>query len=100
MTRLLVSVRSPQEACLAAEAGVDLIDLKEPRQGSLGCVGLGVARRICDGFAGSRPQSMALGELADWCGDDWKRCAAIPAGIVFAKIGLARCARSPSWRAL
>lgn len=46
MTRLLVSVGSLDEARLAAAAGVDLIDLKEPRLGSLGRVALNVARDI------------------------------------------------------
>lgn len=36
MTALLVSVRSVEEALLAAEAGADLIDLKEPNEGALG----------------------------------------------------------------
>lgn len=39
--KLLVSVRSVEEALLAADAGVDFIDLKEPGQGALG--GLPVA---------------------------------------------------------
>ena len=34
--KLLVSVRSIEEALLAADAGVDFIDLKEPGQGALG----------------------------------------------------------------
>ncbi len=36
MTKLLVSVRSVDEAEMVLEAGVDLIDVKEPRSGSLG----------------------------------------------------------------
>ncbi|MGD9835957.1 MAG: (5-formylfuran-3-yl)methyl phosphate synthase, partial [Piscinibacter sp.] len=36
MIRLLVSVRSVDEALLAAEGGADFIDLKEPAQGALG----------------------------------------------------------------
>ena len=36
MTRLLVSVRDALEARVAMGAGVDLIDVKEPRRGSLG----------------------------------------------------------------
>ncbi len=41
MMRLLVSVRSVDEALLAAASGADFIDLKEPGQGALG--GLPVA---------------------------------------------------------
>jgi uncharacterized protein (UPF0264 family) len=44
--RLLVSVRSVDEALAAAEAGVDLIDLKEPRDGALGALPLPVVRDI------------------------------------------------------
>ena len=36
MIRLLVSVRSVEEALLAARGGADFIDLKEPGQGALG----------------------------------------------------------------
>ena len=41
MTRMLVSVRSVDEALVAARGGADFIDLKEPREGALG--GLPVA---------------------------------------------------------
>ncbi|MFM7835691.1 MAG: (5-formylfuran-3-yl)methyl phosphate synthase, partial [Planctomycetaceae bacterium] len=34
--RLLVSVRSADEAVVAATGGADIIDIKEPRHGSLG----------------------------------------------------------------
>lgn len=99
MTRLLVSVRSLDEACLAAEAGVDVIDLKEPRHGSLGRAELDLAHAVADRFAATRPLSMALGELADWSVDDWGLLPKIPQGICFAKVGLARCATMPDWRA-
>jgi hypothetical protein len=98
MTRLLVSVRSLEEAKLAANAGVDLIDLKEPRNGSLGRVEQDVARQVAEALAPRIPLSMALGELAEWSEDDWKLVSGLPAGIVFAKIGLANCADEPSWR--
>ncbi len=38
MTALLASVTDPEEALLAAQAGVDLIDLKNPREGALGAL--------------------------------------------------------------
>jgi hypothetical protein len=98
MTRLLVSVRSLDEACLAAEAGVDLIDLKEPRRGSLGRVELDVARLACERLAPMQPMSMALGELAEWSDANWEMIRQIPQGITFAKVGLAGCARVSDWR--
>ena len=35
--RLLVSVRSVEEALVAARGGADFIDLKEPRAGFIAC---------------------------------------------------------------
>ena len=100
MTRLLVSVRSFEEACLAAEAGVDLIDLKEPRHGSLGRVDFDTARQISEHLAIERPLSMALGELAEWSDADWSLIDQIPPGVAYAKLGLAGCAELPDWRVL
>lgn len=57
MMRLLVSVRSIDEALLVAGAGADLIDLKEPRLGALG--GLPVAR-IAAIVAALRARRIAL----------------------------------------
>ena len=100
MTRLLVSVRSLDEASLAAEAGVDLIDLKEPRRGSLGRVDLDVARLVCERLESAQPLSMALGELSEWSTADWEMVRQIPRGIAFAKVGLAGCARISDWRTI
>ena len=44
--RLLVSVRSVDEALLAAEGGADFIDLKEPRDGALGGLPMATIRAI------------------------------------------------------
>lgn len=98
MTRLLVSVRTLEEACLAAEAGVGLIDLKEPRLGSLGRVEIDVARDVAARFASDCPLSMALGELAEWTDTDWQILRQIPAGIRFAKVGLAGSTAMNDWR--
>lgn len=103
MTRLLVSVRSLEEALDAFEAGADLIDLKEPSAGSLGRVPPSVAVEVAARLGGLVPLSMALGELADdACPSDalngrdpWE----VPAGIAFAKLGLAGCAATHDWRA-
>ncbi|HEX3138798.1 MAG TPA: (5-formylfuran-3-yl)methyl phosphate synthase, partial [Rhizobacter sp.] len=46
MMRLLVSVRDEAEALLAAQGGVDFIDLKEPRDGALGGLPAPVIRGI------------------------------------------------------
>ena len=55
--RLLVSVRSPDEALLAARHGADLIDLKEPGAGALGGLPLATIRAI---VAALRAEGVAL----------------------------------------
>lgn len=110
MTKLLVSVRDVEEAQIALDAGVDLIDMKDPTKGALGAVNAADAQRIAD-LCGVRrkPLSMALGELpADFPGDvnAFDPFAlfddpppTVPEEVSFAKIGLAGCARRPRWRA-
>jgi uncharacterized protein (UPF0264 family) len=99
MTRLLVSVRSLDEAILAADAGVDLIDVKEPARGSLGMAAADIRRGIGQRLGQRYSLSAAYGELLD-CEHsraessdpiDW-------AGYRFAKIGLAGCAENSQWR--
>jgi (5-formylfuran-3-yl)methyl phosphate synthase len=96
MTKLLVSVRDATEAKAALDAGVDLIDIKEPRQGSLGKAEDGVIEGISRVVQDRRPLSVALGELSDYPVDDSSRLA-LPPTIRFAKIGLARCENDSSW---
>ncbi|HEX5443222.1 MAG TPA: (5-formylfuran-3-yl)methyl phosphate synthase, partial [Pirellulales bacterium] len=123
MTRLLVSVRSLEEALDAYDAGADLIDLKEPAAGPLGCVPPSVAVEVAARLGGRAPLSMALGELrnaaaryANECSFDQRNASVggvavqepaqealdftlIPATIAFAKLGLAGCAAVADWPA-
>lgn len=46
LPRLLVSVRDPAEAEAARQAGVDLIDAKDPERGALGALGPDIVREI------------------------------------------------------
>jgi (5-formylfuran-3-yl)methyl phosphate synthase len=95
MTKLLVSVRDVAEARLALAAGVDLIDVKEPRAGSLGAAAADVMAEIAEVVRAKRPLSVALGDL-----DQFEASPlALPAGIGFAKLGLARCAGRCDWPA-
>lgn len=94
MTRLLVSVRSLEEAREAFSAGAHLIDLKEPTAGSLGRVPEGVAHSVAHDFGRRITLSMALGELADWNSAGHRP---IPPGIAYAKLGLAGCAAIDDW---
>jgi (5-formylfuran-3-yl)methyl phosphate synthase len=62
--RLLVSVRSPQEALAAVRGGADIIDVKEPRYGSLGQASAHViteiARLLSSSFETSRVAGAGL----------------------------------------
>ena len=93
MTQLLVSVRDADEASDALAGGADLIDVKEPRHGSLGATPASMVRNVIRLVDNRRPLSVALGELLDIAGVDHGYCA----GAEFAKVGLAGCAFEPQW---
>jgi uncharacterized protein (UPF0264 family) len=63
MAKLLVSVRSADEAEVALEGGADIIDVKEPLHGSLGWAGGRAILHILKTVRGRVPVSAALGEL-------------------------------------
>jgi (5-formylfuran-3-yl)methyl phosphate synthase len=99
MARLLVSVRSVEEAKAALAAGVDLVDVKEPARGSLGRPSHETVRAIVDLRNTSQnaryrhlPVSAALGEVAE------DSTPFGPSGLDYAKWGLAGMGRSPRWR--
>lgn len=94
MTGLLVSVRSGREAALALQAGVHLIDVKDPRRGSLGAASLHVWQEVAERVQQQVPLSLALGELAEL---DVSVCTSVPGAYAYAKVGLAGCART-SWQ--
>ena len=87
--RLLVSVRSREEAQAALAGGADIIDAKEPSRGALGAVETGELREIVSVVNGIRPVSAALGD----CGDPERLAAsaraAAEAGATFVKVGFA-----------
>ena len=70
MTQLLVSVRNADEAIAAAAGGADVIDVKEPHRGPLGCAApdviLEIARTLGNMNGIVPPLSLALGELIEW----------------------------------
>jgi uncharacterized protein (UPF0264 family) len=89
-SELLVSVRSALEAKAALMGGANIIDVKEPRNGSLGRSDLATIAEVI-GFVRKRVQvSAALGELTEHL--DYSP----PSGLDFAKWGLAKC--SSRWR--
>lgn len=59
---LLVSVTSAEEATAAVQAGVDLIDVKDPARGPLGVAHHETASAVLAAVGGAVPVSAALGE--------------------------------------
>ena len=92
-----MSVRSADEARAALSGGASLIDVKEPRFGSLGRADASVWSAVRSAVPVSIPVSVALGELNEWSS---RAPGAIPAhawaGISFRKLGLS--AAGPDWR--
>jgi len=94
VTGLLVSVRSVKEAIDAMHGGANLVDVKEPRHGSLGAASPQTWTAIVNQCRGRVPVSIALGELID--PDLSRRLTALPTAG-FAKIGLAGCRHLRDW---
>jgi (5-formylfuran-3-yl)methyl phosphate synthase len=94
--KLLVSVRSAAEAEAALAGGADLIDVKEPKRGSLGAADARTLAAVVAAVAGRRPVSAALGELRETF---WKGPPALP-GLAYVKWGLAGFRRhvAPLWQ--
>jgi uncharacterized protein (UPF0264 family) len=65
MSRLLVSVRSAEEAAAALEGGALLIDVKEPRFGSLGRASDRTIDEVVAFVSGRVPVSAAMGEFEE-----------------------------------
>ena len=61
--RLLVSVVDANEARVAVDAGVDIVDVKNPAEGSLGAPCPGVIGRVREVVPPERPVSAAIGDL-------------------------------------
>jgi uncharacterized protein (UPF0264 family) len=87
MTRLLVSVRSATEAMAALSGGADVIDVKEPANGSLGRASAETIAEVMRVVGGRRPDSAALGEFGEM---DWAE--PLPVQINYLKWGFS------SWR--
>ncbi len=89
LTRLLVSVRDAEEARIAVSAGADIIDVKEPNDGSLGFAGIDCIEGVLDAVDRSVPVSAALGECSEWA-DRHQDTRQIPQTLSFVKLGLAK----------
>jgi uncharacterized protein (UPF0264 family) len=96
---LLVSVRSAAEALAALAGGADVIDVKEPNQGSLGAADDDTISAVVRAVAGRAPVSAALGELADLLGSQNGDVArTLVEGVSLFKTGLAQCGSTRDWQ--
>ncbi len=87
--KLLISVRSVEEALLAARGGADFIDLKEPRYGALGALPLATIRDCVAALRGSGlPISATIGDAPKDIGDAVQHVA--DCGVDFVKVGIER----------
>lgn len=84
-SKLLISVRSTEEARIALEGGADIIDIKEPANGSLGRSNKTTIAQISAMVAGKVPLSIALGE--------WHQSPSMtmPKNVTWAKVGYSQC---------
>ncbi|MBU0772374.1 MAG: hypothetical protein KKE66_13230, partial [Gammaproteobacteria bacterium] len=63
MIRMLASVRDLEEARIVLDAGVDLIDLKQPADGALGALPVDVIRDVVAFVAGRTLTSATAGNI-------------------------------------
>lgn len=63
MSRILASVADLEEALVAVECGVDIIDLKNPAAGALGALPVATIRTIVEQVARRKPVSATIGDL-------------------------------------
>ncbi len=78
--QLLVSVTSETEVEAAVEGGADIIDVKNPREGSLGANFPHVIRLVRERTPGSLPVSAAVGDVPN-----------LPGTVALASLGVATC---------
>ncbi|MBI1311582.1 hypothetical protein GC176_09770 [bacterium] len=102
--RLLVSVRSAQEAKAALAGGCDILDVKDPSRGPLGMASHSVIMAVAEVAAGSGAScSVACGEAAEFAEtpqffpENVDEVSAT-SGIAFFKLGPARLLQQANWQ--
>lgn len=88
MTKMLASVMNLDEALLALEAQVDIIDLKQPERGALGALDISLVQKIVAAIGQRCLISATIGDLpmqADTIADAVAAMAAT--GVDYVKIG-------------
>jgi uncharacterized protein (UPF0264 family) len=102
--KLLVSVRNAAEALVALDGGAAFIDIKEPRNGSLGQAPRDVQGAIVDTVSpGSTPpprrdrQVVLTAALGEWASSGPPSSWVPLPGISLYKLGLSGCHERPEW---
>jgi uncharacterized protein (UPF0264 family) len=99
--KLLVSVRSVAEAVAAMAGGANVIDIKDPSQGSLGMADVGTIVDIAEcvrstsGNQSIVPVTAALGETTDWL--DGAIVPSLCAELDYVKLGSSGLASVGNW---
>ena len=90
--KLLVSVTNLEEAIIAYECKADIIDVKNPEEGSLGASHPNLVRKIRDTIGKNPEISVTLGDLPYLPGTaSFAALGAISAGANYVKAGLRGC---------
>jgi len=87
--RLLVSVTDAAEATAALGGGADVIDAKDPHQGSLGAVPVRALREIRTTVGEARPVTAAIGDASDEIAVERTAHEFAAAGATLLKVGFA-----------
>jgi uncharacterized protein (UPF0264 family) len=95
MPKLLVSVRSVEEARAALSGGAHIIDVKEPARGPLGRADVKVWHAVRQAVPAIVPVSVALGELVE-CERQTLPGPGAWSGIAWRKLGLATIGDGPN----
>jgi uncharacterized protein (UPF0264 family) len=99
--KLLISVRSVDEARLAAAGGADFIDLKEPGAGALGGLPVATIREIVAALRRHRSGFLVSATIGDVPIHEARRIAACVdavggCGVDYVKVGIERDPRAPA----
>jgi (5-formylfuran-3-yl)methyl phosphate synthase len=87
--QLMISVLSAEEAKEAAEAGANILDVKNPAEGSLGAQFPGVIKQVKNGSGGLVKVSAAIGDMPNLPGTaSLAALGAAVCGADYVKIGL------------
>jgi (5-formylfuran-3-yl)methyl phosphate synthase len=98
--RLLVSVRSLEEARAAVTGGADIVDIKEPAHGPLGRADTAVWESIAKTYTNHYMVTAAAGELVDYFDkpDAIHLLAKLNGRMALTKLGTSRLARRANWQ--